>query len=144
MMQRAYRLTRRSGAAIFLFEERALAARPSAPAKPWPGRSHAAPVPRSKTWASSWAAAGSWARRFVRVPDWSTAPLAPGEQAALLRRVRVTGLFAAAAVAIVILIVVISNLCDPRVALTNAPNPPVTTASERERRAPLATYQCAE
>jgi Rieske 2Fe-2S protein len=37
---------------------------------------------------------GAW---FVRVPDWSTASVPPAEQAVLLKRARVTGLFAAAA-----------------------------------------------
>ncbi len=110
MMQRAYRLTRRSGAAIFLFEERALAARPSASCEALAGeiaRRAGAPLKDLGIVLGGGGILGAW---FVRVPDWSTAPLAPGEQAALLRRVRVTGLFAAAAVAIVILIVVISNL----------------------------------
>ena len=50
---------------------------------------------------------GAW---FVRVPDWSRASVPPGEQAVLLKRARMTGLFAAAALGIVILIVVISYL----------------------------------
>jgi len=110
MMQRAYRLTRHSGVAIFLFEERALAARPSASCEALAGeiaRRAGAPLKDLGIVLGGGGILGAW---FVRVPDWSTASLAPGEQAALLRRVRVTGLFAAAAVTIVILIVVISNL----------------------------------
>jgi hypothetical protein len=110
MVQRAYRLTRHSSAAIFLFEERALSARPTASCEALAteiARRAGAPLKDLGVVLGGGGILGAW---FVRVPDWSTAPVTPAEQAGLLRRARMTGLFAAAAVAIVILIVVISNL----------------------------------
>lgn len=110
MMQRAYRLTRRSGAAIFLFEERSLSARPTASCEALAteiARRAGAPLKDLGVVLGGGGILGAW---FVRVPQWSTASVPPGEQAVLLRRARVTGLFAAAALGIVILIVVISYL----------------------------------
>lgn len=95
IMQRAYQLTRRSGAAIFLFEEREIARRAGAPLKDL------------GVVLGGGGIMGAW---FVRVPDWSTPSVSPGEQGALLRRSRLTGVFAAAALGIVIVIVVISYL----------------------------------
>jgi hypothetical protein len=110
MVQRAYRLTRHSGAAIFLFEERALSARPTASCEALAteiARRAGAPLKDLGVVVGGGGILGAW---FVRVPDWSTAAVLPGEQAVLLRRARVTGLFVAAALGIVILIVVISNM----------------------------------
>jgi hypothetical protein len=110
MMQRAYRLTRRNAAAIFLFEQRTLAARPTASCEALATQiaSRAgAPLKDLGVVLGGGGILGAW---FVRVPDWSTASLPPAEQAVLLKRARVTGLFAAAALGIVILIVVISYL----------------------------------
>jgi hypothetical protein len=110
MMQRAYRLTRRSAAAIFLFEERSLSARPTASCEALAAeiaRRAGAPLKDLGVVAGRGGILGAW---FVRVPEWSAASVTPAEQAVLLKRARMTGLFAAAAFGIVILIVVISSL----------------------------------
>jgi hypothetical protein len=110
MMQRAYRLTRRSGAAIFLFEERSLSARPSASCEALAteiARRAGVPLKDLGVVLGGGGILGAW---FVRVPEWSAASVPPAEQAVLLRRARVTGLFAATALGVVILIVVISYL----------------------------------
>jgi hypothetical protein len=110
MMQRAYRLTRHSGAAIFLFEERALSARSTASCEALAAeiaRRAGAPLKDLGVVLGGGGILGAW---FVRVPDWSAGSVTPGEQAVLVRRARVTGLFAAAAFGLVILILVISYL----------------------------------
>ena len=110
MMQRAYQLTRRSGAAIFLFEERALAARPTASCEALAAevaRRAGAPLKDLGIVVGGGGLLGAW---FVRVPDWSTPSVLPEEQAALVKRARLTGVFAAAALGVVIVIVVISFL----------------------------------
>jgi hypothetical protein len=110
MMQRAYRLTRRSGAALFLFEERALSAQPTASYDVLAGeiaRRAGAPLKDLGVVLGGGGILGAW---FVRVPDWSTPSVPPGEEVALVRRARLTGAFAVAALGIVIVIVVISYL----------------------------------
>ena len=111
MTQRAYRLTRRGAPAIFLFEERALgtfleAGTLQPVAREIAGRA-GAPLRDLGMVRGGGGVLGAW---FVRVPDWSTPPVAPLEQAALLRRSRLTGVLALAAAVVVILILIVSYL----------------------------------
>jgi hypothetical protein len=111
MTQRAYRLTRRGGPAIFLFEERALgtflAAGTLRPLAEEIARRSGAPLNDLGMVRGGGGLLGAW---FVRVPDWSAPPVAPAQQAALLRRSRLTGVLALAAVVVVVIILVVSHL----------------------------------
>jgi hypothetical protein len=110
MMQRAYQLTRRRDAAIFLFEERSLAAQPSASFEALAAeiaRRAGAPLQDLGIVVGGGGILGAW---LVRVPDWSTPSMSADQQAILVKRTRRTGALAAAAVGLVIVIVVIANL----------------------------------
>jgi hypothetical protein len=111
MTQRAYRLRRRNQPPIFLFEERALGTFLEAGTLQPLAREIAnragAPLNDLGMVRGAGGILGAW---FVRVPDWSAPPVPPDQQAALLRRSRLTGVLALAGAIVVILILVVSYL----------------------------------
>ncbi len=102
MMQRTYRLKRRSGPPIFLFEERALGTRLA-------DRSlhEVATEIASRTGVAlddlgmaqgRGGILGAW---FTKAPDWSAATLPAAKQSRLWRRVTLTGVLASLAIAVI-------------------------------------------
>jgi hypothetical protein len=109
MVQRAYRLVRRDGASIFLFEERALASalqdpslRPVAQAI-----AEAAGVPLNDLGmvAGRGGFLGVW---FARPPCWSATPMNSGMQSDFRRRVYLTGAVTAISLAVVWMVAALS------------------------------------
>ena len=111
MTQRAWRLTRRQGPAIFLFEERALGtfleAKTLRPLAEEIARSAGAPLTDLGMVRGGGGVLGAW---FVRVPDWSAPPVSAAQQRALLRRSRLTSMLALAGAVVVVILVAISWL----------------------------------
>jgi hypothetical protein len=104
MMQRPFRLVRKDGTDIFLFEERALETRlATAPLTPVATDIAASLGVTLKDLGMAKAGAGILGAWFVRAPDWSAVSLPPEEEARLLRGVRLTGAFAGLAIALVVL-----------------------------------------
>ena len=95
IMQRPYRLVRKDGDAIFLFEERALDTRMATaslrPVAADIASRTGAPFRDLGMASASSGILGVW---FVRAPDWNAAALPPEEAARLERGVRLTGLLA--------------------------------------------------
>ncbi|HTX49096.1 MAG TPA: hypothetical protein VME40_06870 [Caulobacteraceae bacterium] len=105
MMQRPYRLLRKDGEGIFLFEERALdTAMATASLRPVAtdiASRTGAPLTDLGMASASSGILGVW---FVRAPDWNAAALPPAEAARLERGVRLTGAFALIAVVIAVVL----------------------------------------
>jgi hypothetical protein len=95
MMQRPYRLLRKDGEGIFLFEERALDTRMATaslrPVAEDIASRTGAPFKDLGMASANSGLLGVW---FVRAPDWNAAALPPEEAARLERGVRVTGILA--------------------------------------------------
>ena len=92
MMQRVWRLRRRNGAPVFLFEDRALGTALAINSmEPVAVEiAHRAGVPLNDLGAAKgWGGfLGAW---FARAPDWPAAALTAAQEAALWRRVYITG-----------------------------------------------------
>jgi hypothetical protein len=95
IMQRAYRLTRKTAPAIFLFEERALGTRLADPTlRPIAEELAARAGVALDDLGMAQGRGGILGVWFTAAPGWTQAPLPAARQAALWRRASLTGLFA--------------------------------------------------
>ncbi len=102
IMQRAYRLKRRNGPPIFLFEERALGTRLADRSMQAMASEIASrigvPLDDLGMVQGRGGILGAW---FTKAPDWSAAPLSEASQSRLWRRVALTGALASFAVVVI-------------------------------------------
>jgi hypothetical protein len=105
LMQRPYRLVRKDGDDIFLFEERALDTRmATASLRPVAADIASRTGAPFKDLGMASASSGILGVWFVRAPDWNAAALPPEEAARLERGVRLTGALALIAVLIALVL----------------------------------------